>query len=304
MDNKTLVIILGETRTFELTYDNFKMNVLDELNADLCICIGVKSNYNYDNPFYNNAKYKFIYEELDDYGKSFDYVYDIVTKDKSIYDEGTNKIRLHWREFLKIKDQLLGGINDDNNPQTGSGSILIFYRWFLLYNLIKNDIINKYDKFIITRSDFIYQLPHPKMFLFKNEYIYIPNGEHYGGLTDRHVILSKNNIIQYLDILNCFILKSNDYYDKMKQFNHWNIERLIMFHLQQHNIFHLVKEMPYIMYAVRNKNGTSRWSLGEYNNKLGYYIKYQSEYELSSMYKNKYLNSNSNIDDFYKILIS
>ena len=34
--NKTLVIILAETRADQLTYDRFKKNVIDELNADLC----------------------------------------------------------------------------------------------------------------------------------------------------------------------------------------------------------------------------------------------------------------------------
>ena len=55
---KTLVIILAETREYELTFDNFKQNVIDTLNADLCLCIGVKPNYNYNNPFYKLAKYK------------------------------------------------------------------------------------------------------------------------------------------------------------------------------------------------------------------------------------------------------
>jgi hypothetical protein len=50
---KTLVIILSETRAYNLTFQNFKKNVIDELNADLCLCIGIKSDYNYDNPFYN-----------------------------------------------------------------------------------------------------------------------------------------------------------------------------------------------------------------------------------------------------------
>ena len=59
---KTLVIILAETRAYELTFDNFKKNVIDRLDADLCLCIGIKSDYNYNNPFYTLAKYKFLYE--------------------------------------------------------------------------------------------------------------------------------------------------------------------------------------------------------------------------------------------------
>ena len=65
---KTLVIILSETRASELTFDNFKKNVIDELKADLCLCIGVKDNYDYNNPFYKLAKYKFTYIESEDFG--------------------------------------------------------------------------------------------------------------------------------------------------------------------------------------------------------------------------------------------
>ena len=71
----TLVIILSETRASELTFDNFKKNVIDELNADLCVCIGVKPDYDYENPYYKLAKFRFLYDEPDDYGDAFDYAY-------------------------------------------------------------------------------------------------------------------------------------------------------------------------------------------------------------------------------------
>jgi len=357
--SKNLVIILSETRASELTFDNFKTNVIDELNADLCVCIGVKPDYNYDNPFYNLAKYKFTYDEPEDFGDAFEYAYNIISQDKpkyeclknvnalyskiqnpkqsteSIYYYGNNisitnldnfnddeiiihteefsddlwknqvygiknskgnnlviqenvntyKKPLYWREFLKVKDQFLGGIKDDTNSHPGSAGILIFFRWFLLKKLIETDLINKYDRFIITRSDFIYQLPHPKLELLDEKYIWIPDSEHYSGYTDRHVVLSKNTIEPYLNILNNFVLRSNEYFMKMKPKVDWNLEQLIKFHLQQNNVSQLVKEIPYVMYSVRNKNGSTRWSCGSYSSELGYYIKYKSEYDKSTYYK-------------------
>ena len=371
--SKTLVIILSETRAHELTFDNFKKNVIDELNADLCICIGIKPNYDYDNPFYTSAKYKFLYNEPDDYSEAFDYAYNILIKDSPKYEklENTNALHgklpkpyqstdnityygttdditnfdnfnddeivvhtknflndewknqvygikksnndnyinekniitykkpLYWREFLKIKDQFLGGIKDNDNQHPGSAGILIFFRWFLLKNLIDNDLISKYDRFVITRSDFIYQLPHPKMEILNEKYIWIPNCEHYFGYTDRHVILSSTNIIQYLNILNNMVLKSNEYYMKMKINCCWNLEQLIKFNIQQNNVLHLVKEFPYIMYSIRNKNGTTRWQGGNYSDTLGYYIKYETEYDKSTYYMNLFKSSNITIDTFY-----
>ena len=372
---KTLVIILSETRAHEITFDNFKKNVIDELNADLCLCIGVKPDYDYNNPFYKLAKYKFTYVEPDDFGDAFEYAYNIISSNKPKYEclkninalfgkiqktqqsnanimyYGNNendiinfdafnddeivihtknfpdnlwknqiygiknsdnknlvsqenvityKKHLYWREFLKIKDQFLGGIKDSNEQHPGSAGILIFFRWFLLKSLIENDLIEKYDRFIITRSDFIYQLPHPKVEFMNENCIWIPDCENYGGYTDRHVVLSKHNIEKYLNIFNNFVLRSNEYYMKMKNKCDWNLEQLIKFHLQQNNVLHIVKEFPYVMYSVRNINGNTRWSQGKYSNELGYYIKYDSEYEKSSYYKNKFEKSGLTIDNFYK----
>jgi len=372
---KTLVIILSETRGHEITFNNFKKNIIDELKADLCICIGVKPNYDYNNPFYQLAKYKFIYDEPDDFGDAFEYAYNILSNNRPKYEclkninalygkiqkpkQSTNNITyygndtsisnyddfnddeivihtndfsdnlwknqvygiknsnnnlviqsnintykkpVYWREFLKIKNQFLGGIKDVNNEHPGSAGILIFFRWFLLKNLIDNDLIKEYDRFIITRSDYIYQLPHPKVECMNTMNIWIPDSEHYGGYTDRHVILSKTNIESYLNILNNFVLKSNEYIMKMKNYTEWNLERLIFFHLNENNVLNIVKEFPYVMYSVRNINGTTRWSPGNYSHELGYYIKYPTEYEKSSHYKKDFENSGLTIDEYYKKL--
>jgi hypothetical protein len=372
--SKTLVIVLSETRAHELTFDSFKKNVIDELNADLCLCIGVKPDYDYNNPFYNLAKYKFLYDEPDDFGDAFEYAYNILsihrpkyeyleninglygktqnpqqsTENITYYGNGntestinfndfnddsivihtknfpdnlwknqvygiknsdnnnlineanviTYKKPLYWREFLKIV--FCGwGVKGADVEHPASSGILIFFRWFLLKNLIDNNLINKYDRFIITRSDFIYQLPHPKVELMSKKYIWIPDSEHYEGYTDRHVVLSKENIEPYLNIFNNFVLRSNEYFIEMKK-HEWNLERLIKFHLKQNNVLHLVKEFPYIMYSVRNINGTTRWSAGTYSNKLNYYIKYDSEYDKSTYYKNKFEEYGVTIDAFYK----
>jgi hypothetical protein len=87
---------------------------------------------------------------------------------------------------------------------------------------------------------------------------------------------------------------------KMKHIEDWNLEKLIKFHLEQNNVLHLVKEFPYVMYSVRNVNGTTRWAEGNYSKEFGYYIKYQSEYDKSSYYKNEFEKSGLTIDEFYK----
>lgn len=297
--SNTLIIILSETRASELTFDNFKINVLDRLNADLCVCIGIKNDYNYEDPFYKTALYKFTYPEPDDYADAFDYAYNTI-----IEENGSNNGTIHWREYLKVKDQFMGGIKDPTNEHPGSAGILIFFRWFLMKNLIDNNLLNKYDRFIITRSDFIYKLPYPRLNYMNEENIWIPDSEHSGGYTDRHVILSKKNIIPYLNILPNFILRPQDYFVKLiasghTTWRHWNLERIIKYHLIENHVIDTVKEFPYIMYSVRPINGSTRWSQGIYNKTLGYFIKYEGEYKRSTYFKSLFDNSPLDIDAFY-----
>lgn len=303
MSNKTLVIVLAETRAHELTFTNFKKNVIDTLNADLCICIGVDDKYDYSNPFYQLAKYKFTYQEPADYGDAFDIAY------TNILAKNPDKIgpnHKHWREFLKIKDQFMGGVKDPVNQHPGSAGILIFFRWFLLQQLTSSGIIANYDRFVITRSDFIYQLPHPNVALLASHNIWIPNGEYYDGYTDRHVILSQSNIVQYLNIFDNFVLNSEQYHAKMSKLsanNLLNLEQVIKFHINEQYESEIVREFPYVMYSVRNINGTTRWSSGVYSDKLGYFVKYWSEYSQSSAYKNAFNQSGVDLDIFYENII-
>jgi hypothetical protein len=131
------------------------------------------------------------------------------------------------------------------------------------------------------------------------ECIWIPDAEHYGGYTDRHVVLSRKHVAPYLNILNNFVKRSNEYFMKMKDKCTWNLEQLIKFHLDQNNVLNCVKEFPYVMYSVRNISGSSRWALGELDETLGYYIKYKSEYKKSEDYLTQFTKSELDIDAYY-----
>ena len=98
---KTLVVILGDIREHELTYNNFKSNVIDELNADLCLCLAIKEDYDYNNPYHKLSKYNFLYNEPDDFGEAFDYAYENMSKPS---------VEINWRDFLKNTCILFGGV--------------------------------------------------------------------------------------------------------------------------------------------------------------------------------------------------
>jgi hypothetical protein len=302
---KTLVVILAETREHELTFENFKENVLDVLNADLCVCIGIPNRYDIRNPYYRAAKFRFTYPEPDDYSTAFDFATKHILHGEPEMEmfQGQETKRKPWRDFLKIKGQFMGGIRDKYHEHPGSAGILLFYRWYLLKNLQENNLMSQYDYFVITRSDFIYTLPHPSLDHLDKKYLWIPHGESYGGITDRHAIVPCQFIEQYLNILPKMTLQSNQYYTILSAKPGWNLEQIIQFHLNQNQLLPFLRRFPYIMYAIRSQGGTTRWSRGKWNPALGYFIKYPKEYNGAMWFQNAFISSQLHLYDFYRFMI-
>lgn len=186
---RTLVCILCQVRHGELTWPKFKENVLDVLDADLALCISADSHIkaggkvvgtaSEDNGFFHNAKYIFRYNEPEDWGEAWDAM-----------TEG------RWREFVNIPGDWLGGVKKPVRHET-SGAIGTFYRWFFVKNLKENNLLDKYDQFIITRSDYLWAQPHPKLDL---DHVWVPNGEFHFGITDRHMVLPAKFVEEFLGI--------------------------------------------------------------------------------------------------------
>jgi hypothetical protein len=271
---KTLVCILSETRSHEHSWKSFKRFVLDALDADLALCIGVPEDYDFSNPYWQFAKYKFTVREFDDWGDAFDLAKHNLTKqiDSSERHEADN----NWRVLLDVPDQWLGGVKGPNQ-HAGSAGILIAMRYFLLKSIIDNELLEKYERFVITRSDFVWKAPHPNPEILDPESVWIPDGEGYGGVTDRHAVLSRSNLISYLNLMERIIRFPGELKAEMLPMSkRWNLERFIRFCLNKSEVS--VRYFPYFMYAVRSWGGSTRWSKGTWSDELGYYIKYSSEY--------------------------
>ena len=251
INTKTLVILLGTARGGEETWNTMYKNLIEPYSADLALLFGKNSDKS--SSLYKKAK--FIWE-INEYSDWWDYfkkyfsnrLYDIFKK---------NEI-----------EGLGGGINNFR----GSGAIIFAFRHFLKNNF-KNELI-KYDRIILTRSDFYYIDCHP---LLKNDLFYIVEGERYGGLTDRHHIFPTSMIDDVLGI-NEFLDDKNNY--KYLLSKNLNPERAL-YEFYKHN--KLIKKIKYckrVQFIVSKKNESKRWSYtkGYMFNSKSLLIKYQKEY--------------------------
>ena len=268
---KVLVCIICQTRGYKITWKNFNKYVIKNLGADLAVCVAEKKT---NNQFYENAKFIWSFKDRKDYTKLFNYSQKKILKKKKI-----NKNFHNWKKILKIKDSWLSGLGD-YPMKYGSGAISIYFRWFLLQKILKEKLHLKYDRFIITRSDFIWTSYHPKLGNLNSDYIWFPNEEKYKGYTDRHAVLSKKNFYDYLNLLEPILLHTNKLFNLMKNKNNWNLESYLKFYLHLMGYKDRIKFFPYVMYLAREANYKTRFfpGAGDYSFKHKYFIKYHKEY--------------------------
>lgn len=265
---KALTCVICSTRSWEVTWQNFKTHLLDVTQSDLCLSIGVSASYDRNNPFYQHASHRFLYPEPNDYAHAFDAACAI---------EG---ISPNWRQLLRIKDIWLGGIKDSKYEQISGSCIPIFYRWWLVKNLQLSDLVDKYDWFIMTRSDNFFEFDHVRLDKLDPDYIYMPESEDYGGFQDRHIVVSRKFVIDTLDLATHLIHRPDDLFDMLYQIQPVNIEKFQRAVFDMMGLTARVVRFPRMMYLVKGPNDASRWSHGVFEPRCNKIIKYHPEFEV------------------------
>mmetsp|Transcript_89758 Transcript_89758/g.187528 ORF Transcript_89758/g.187528 Transcript_89758/m.187528 type:complete len:1250 (-) Transcript_89758:81-3830(-) len=188
----TLVIIICSTRGHHLTWRNFNDHVLKPLKADLALAV-TQDSVSGANSFVSNAKYVWAVSDPpeDDYRYWFNEIAEACFGRKfSDQDAETlgKVLRGHWLGLIRA-----------TKHRTAS-SILIFFRWLALQHIVSEGLLGLYQHFIITRSDYFFIADHPPLTHAKSGTLIIPNGEGYGGVTDRHTVIHAADVPRVLSL--------------------------------------------------------------------------------------------------------
>jgi hypothetical protein len=268
---KVLVALIGQTRATELTADSFRANLLDALGADLALCVRAGEP---PNPFHEWAKYVWTFEESGDWAAH--------------YDEAAGNS--DWRVLLEVGELMLGGIEDEKHPQKTSVAVLYYYRRLLWRKLRRTGLDRAYDWIVLTRSDLTWPAPHPDVRLLSDRRIYVLDGEQYGGVCDRHLVVPRRYFEPVLGGLVEPVFSDprglKRRIDSVVAREGWflfNIERLLAMRLREAGLWRRVRYLPYVPFAVRAPGGPTAWSAGEFDEELGCYVKYPTETERSEI---------------------
>ena len=271
--HRVLVTVLAETRAHGLTFERFRACVLQPLQADLALCVGNHSREERDNPFYRQAKYVLTMAEPADFG---DYLAEIIARD---FPER----RVDYRKIFGFQNQFLGGIRASGHP--GSAGILLCYRHFLAKSIQQAGLLDRYDRFLITRSDYLYLYPHPPAELLAPDTIYVPEGERYGGITDRHAAVPGQFLLDFLDVWGSLFREFESTQRDFSGRTDWNLEKVLSWHLEKRGLLKKTRFFPYIFFTIRPPGGATQWSAGKFSPRYRGYVKYEEEFKRAVFFK-------------------
>jgi len=259
--NATLVVFMGQFRGSVIAWDSARRNLLETLNADVAVLTNtstIPSNL----PFKINHFWSM--HEYDDWGDALD---EIRARDCPEVPPDA------WRRVCRHTEQLLSGVGR-NCGKPGSGAINMVLRDFVLRNIMP--LLQKYEWFIVTRTDFLYACPrHLDPSRLRHDVVYVPRGEEYGGYTDRHVVAHRSIITRVLNLTSDLVCRPDIWIRNPPQ----NIEQSLKFWWERVSGL-TVRRFPRSMFTVRAPKDPTRWSTGTYDAELnmhGLLSKYPDE---------------------------
>ncbi len=191
-----------------------------------------------------------------------------------------------WRELAwqRRKDGLWGGTRVRNESLKGSGAIVSAMRWHLKAKLLQHGLLAHYDWFVITRADHYYACEHQVRAL-DPRFVWVPEGEDYGGINDRHHICARGDVLRCLSILDS-VLEQPDRYASASG---TNPEGLLWTRWGELGLAPRVRRMPRVMFTVAAPGDATRWRrrtthavrVPSNGSTASVHLKYEREYVLS-----------------------
>ena len=139
--------------------------------ADLAVMTTENATIHPNNTLIKRAKYFWYHKEYDDWSDAVDLVGGRGWRTTHLPLFHDWNADAHWKKNRSI---LFGGIKGHD----GSGIVFLMMRYFLSQHILASDVLDKYDRFVVTRTDHFYNCTHwfTKCDL-KDNTIWVPYGQ-------------------------------------------------------------------------------------------------------------------------------
>lgn len=265
--NRTLVVLMGDLRCGETAWESLYRNVLDYNQADLALFTQPPPQASYRNAsLWHRAMHVELVPNYTDWSDALDLV------------AGPD-----WREQVaryyspQSHPALLGGVPG----YEASGAIVNMYKWFVANRIREREWLPQYDRYLVTRTDQYYACPLDVAAL-DPQFLWVPQGEDYGGVTDRYLIASRDLVLAALDTLAPFLRDPRRYTWKFARtfFGHKiNCEKVLLYLWRDAGLEPLLRRFTRNMYTCMAPTDCSRWgSIQGYAADTKLHLKYPKEY--------------------------
>ena len=178
-----LVVVMGSLRGGAATWHSMFRHLLTPLQADLALLTSAADIAQHaGSALLARAKYVWSAVEYEDWGLQID---------ELLGGPG-------WRNNVTLLPGLWGGVRvrwcrawcfEGTRILRGSGAIMLSLRLHLLRHL---DVLppSSYSAVVLTRSDYLYLCPHPRITTPATRTLHVPAGEDHMGINDRHAIFA------------------------------------------------------------------------------------------------------------------
>eukprot|EP00597_Dinobryon_sp_UTEXLB2267_P008240 CAMPEP_0170084728 /NCGR_PEP_ID=MMETSP0019_2-20121128/19828_1 /TAXON_ID=98059 /ORGANISM="Dinobryon sp., Strain UTEXLB2267" /LENGTH=670 /DNA_ID=CAMNT_0010300913 /DNA_START=643 /DNA_END=2652 /DNA_ORIENTATION=- len=209
--NRTLIVVLSSTRSHHITWNNFDRHLLKALDADLALSVLTEQQGERVNSFRTNAKY--VWEINPPKDNDYMHFYNEIAMQcfnhsfDEHYAQVIHTINYKWSGWL-------GCIKASKHR--ACAALIWFFRWFAQQQILNERLYEKYSRIIITRSDFLWVSNHvPSSIITQPKTIYVPEASDWGGLSDRHYMMSMYDAIFSLHLAEVVVADKDP--EKQKQ---------------------------------------------------------------------------------------
>ena len=225
----TLVIVFGNVRGGEKTWETLYRNLIDVYDADLALAVGESEDNS--SSLYTKAKYLW---ELKEYGEDW----------SGYYIE--NGLSSSLNSIMKSAPHI--GLSGPAPGRMGSGLLVQAFKHFVLNNYLS--ILEEYDRIIWTRTDQYYFKEHPILPLTD---VWIPEGQDWGGVCDRFAMFPSKESKRFLSVVET--IENN----QSLVWPDCNCEKLFLSHLEHNGLSKSIKRYDRVQATVCVDSDNSRW---------------------------------------------